>query len=159
MEDGKVRFEKYLIDSPPVNKQALLRACFSLQKFRLLLGDTEINVFLEVNQAHADYIVSTLTRAGVKEIKQSWQSQIEITNGIQGISLKNCINKTGQIQHGDSIKKVEQSDKTPAKQTGCMMFGKFKGQTYEWMIANQRPYIDWAVENVEGFKAKIKALL
>lgn len=66
-------------------------------------------------------------------------------NGVEKIAYKEIFSSKTPIQAAPAPK---QSSSAPAK---VMKFGKYKGQTTEWIKQNDPRYYEWALENIRGF--------
>ena len=59
------------------------------------------------------------------------------------ISRDDCLNKRRTVEYADIFEGCEKKE--------IVSFGKFKGQTYDWIKQNQPRYYEWASENIKGF--------
>jgi hypothetical protein len=67
---------------------------------------------------------------------------------IKKITKENLEKKTGQIEAGTPLKKVE---KQGDKNSNVLSFGKYRGQTKDYVRENDPSYFAWAKENIKGF--------
>ena len=68
---------------------------------------------------------------------------------IKGISLKNCIEKSGEIEAGEPIKSTYKGKEV--NKADVIGFGKYKGKTKDFVKKNDIGYFTWAKENVKNF--------
>jgi len=80
-----------------------------------------------------------------KQFDPKWR-ECHLWKTINGITLRNCLDYSGDIGKGEPLKKVE--NKGP-----LINFGKFKGRPIAELIGAEDQYLEWASQNVHGFSS------
>lgn len=77
-----------------------------------------------------------------KKIDPEWRKKSSWLN-IKGISLDNCLNKTGEIEAGNT--------KISKLKSKIFTFGKYKGKLISEIENSDPKYVEWCEENVKNF--------